>query len=306
MGIRSKKPSGGSSKSSSAASSSSTPRDLENALPSAGPIAGYTLADSDSSDKAVKPSPQACVLIFGDPGEGKTSLATMFAPTPLFYMNYDRRGGQAVYLAKKSGRRIHDVDIKHPSDLSRFSNEDAKRLASAALDKTMREFEIAVRASQVGDIRTICIDTGTELNGIITTSVTGSTMTVKGDYGRSKGIVNQQWWTIFDMAREGKAHLIVLSRSKDIWFNNQPTGRVTYRGNDVMHEAADWAGWMRLRKNKKTKAPTQKFELEITKAGNNIEELGEVYTSDDWEDFGGPFVYACMMQYPGTKPEDWK
>lgn len=301
MGIRSKKGGGTSKKSTSGA-----PSDLVGALPSAGPIEGYTLADSDFSDKISKPPTQSCVLIFGDPGEGKTTLATMYAPHPVAYLNFDRRGRTAVYAAKKAGRKILDVDIEHPSDLSRFSNEDAKRLAGTALSKTMRNLEIAVRESQKGNVRTICLDTGTELNAIITTSITGSAMTVKGDYGRSKGLVNQQWWTIFDMAREGKAHLIVLSRSKDIWFNNQPTGRVTYRGNDVMHEAADWAGWMRLRKHRKTKAPTQDFELEITKAGNNIEELGEVYTSDDWEELGGPFAYACWMQNPGTDIEDWQ
>jgi hypothetical protein len=56
----------------------------------------------------------------------------------------------------------------------------------------------------------------------------------------------------------------------------------------------------------KVKKKTKEFELEIVKAGVNIEQLGEVYTAQEWEEFGGPFVYACMMQYDGSDPEDWQ
>lgn len=306
MGIRSSKPSK-SSRSSSAVSSSVSSGDLTSALPSAGPVKGYTIADSDFNTEIVKPPPQTCAMIYGDAGEGKSTLALMYAPQPVAYINFDRRGRDAVYAARRARRKILDVEIEHPSDLTRFSNDDAKRLATSALDKTMRHFEIAVRASQVGDVRTICLDTGTELNGVISTAITGSTMAVKGDYGRSKGLINQQWWTLFDMAREGKAHLIVLCRAKEIWHANQPTGRMSFRGPEVIHDAVDWAGWIRLKRNKKKGgARTQKFEIEITKSGVNIAELGEVYEMDDWEDMGGPFVYSCLMQYPGSKMEDWK
>jgi hypothetical protein len=270
---------------------------------------GLTLADSDfETSDTVKW--QCNALIYGKAGEGKTSFATMFAPQPVALINFDNRDTHAVRRAREDGRVVHRVHIPYASkDVTNLDEAEAKKIGGAAMDKVVKNFEIAVRESQRGNIRTICIDTGTEYSEIVTLAVRGG-LGKANDYGKSKDLINRAWWHIFNTAREGNAHLLVLARDKEIWAGGEPTGRYTLRGPEVMIDGVDWAGWMRLKKaggglGGKTVKKIKKFELEIVKAGVNIEQLGEVYAEEQWGDLGGPFVYASLLQYEGSDVEDW-
>jgi hypothetical protein len=251
------------------------------------------------------PKRQANAVIFADAGNGKTTLATMYAPHPVAIINFDRRADYAVAKAIKAGRKIYHTRVDLPANITKMQDMEARKLGQAAVSKVIRNFELAVRASEKGDVRTICIDTGTEYSEILRVAITGKVDAVKGDYGKSKDLINREWWRLFNLAREGNAHLIVLSRAKAIWKDNEPTGRFTFRGPEVMGDAADWVGQMRVKAKKVKGGTDNKFEMEITKAGIDISQLGEVYTSEMWEPFGGPFVYACLMQYEGSDVEDW-
>lgn len=262
-----------------------------------------TLADSDFIQLKA-PKKQANVLIFGDNGQGKTTFVTKYAPEPIAFINYDRRADWAVVKAMEEGRKIHYTHVDYPADIMRLGDDVARKLGQAAIDKTIRNYEIAVRESEKGNIRTICLDTGTEYSELLKLAITGRIDKTKGDYGKSKDLINRQWWRLFTMAREGSAHVIVLSRAKAIWVDNEPTGNFTFRCPEVVGDAVDWAGQIRLKKGPKGKFK-KKFELEITKGGINIAELGEVYTEEEWKDLGGPFVYACLLQYDGSDMEDW-
>lgn len=253
-----------------------------------------------------EPKKQANVLLFGDGGTGKTTFCTMYAPQPIAMINFDKRSHHAVVKAQKQGRIIAHAAIDTPANISRLPDEAARKIGQAALDKVIKNFEWAVVESQKGNIRTICLDTGTEYSEIISLAIRGRVDRVKSDYGKSKDLINREWWRLFNLAREGSAHLIVLSRAKAVWQNNEPTGRFTFRGPEVMFDAADWAGQIRLKKQKRGVA-IKEFEIEIHKAGINIEELGEVYTKEEWEYLGGPFVYACYKQFYETSTlEDWQ
>lgn len=263
--------------------------------------------DLSGSDFTILKTPklQCNALVFGDAGNGKTTFATAFAPDPVAFINFDKRAEHAVMKAQQSGRQIYFTCVDFPANITKLEDTQARKIGQQAVDKVVRNFEWAVEQSRKGNVRTICIDTGTEYSEILKIAITGRIDKVKGDYGKSKDLINREWWRIFNTAREGNAHLIVLSRAKAIWVNNEPTGEFTYRGPEVMFDAVDWCGQIRLRKSVK-KTPKKEFEIQIKKAGVNISELGEVYSKDEWEDLGGPFVYSCMLQYGGSNMEDWQ
>lgn len=252
-----------------------------------------------------QPKKQCCCLVFGDGGTGKTTIGTRFAPDPVAFINFDGRAEYAVTRDAVPGRKILYTRIKMPEQILKLSDEEGKKAGQRILDTTMRNFEAAVRAAEKGDVRTIVIDTATELGDAIKLATTGRIDRVKGDFGKSKHLQDRVWWSLFEMARGGPANLIMLSRAKSIWVSNEPTGEFTYRCPDVVHDAVDWAAQIRLKKVKKG-VRKKEFEMVMKKCGVNIGELGEVYTEEDWGDLGGPFVYACLMQYEGTSEEDWK
>jgi hypothetical protein len=253
-----------------------------------------------------KPKLQANVVIFGQNGQGKSTLCTDYAPHPVAFINFDKRADHAVYKAMEKGRKIFFLGIDTPANVSKLDDATVRKLGQSAVNKVIKNMEWAVEQSRKGNVRSICIDTGTEYSEVLNLAITGRVDRVKGDYGKSKDLINREWWRLFNLAREGNAHLIVLARAQEIWLANEPTGRFKPRGPEVMSDAADWCGIIRLKKSAAKKNSEKKFELEITKAGINIEELGAVYSEDDWGD-DGAFTHACWMQYLETSsPEDWK
>lgn len=253
-----------------------------------------------------EPKRQANILIFGDGGTGKTSFVTRYCPTPIALINFDRRAGYAVANAKQAGRVIHYLPVDFPAHISKVDIEPAKKLGQDALDRVIANYELAVTASIRGDVRTICLDTGTELSEIMKIAFTGRVDRTKGDYGQSKDLINRQWWRLLNTAREGLAHLVILARGKAVWEGNEPTGEFTYRGPEVMNDGVDWSGQIKVRQTKRMAQVVKSFEIKMTKCGVNIEELGKTYTEKDWEGLGGPFVYGSLMQYEGSNISDWE
>lgn len=253
--------------------------------------------------------PQANVVVFGAGGHGKTTVATEYAPDPLAFISLDRRGDEAVKRAMKKGRRIVFLRVDTPANPTKLSEVDAKKLGQSAVNKVIKNFEWAVKESLKGNIRSICLDTGTEYAEMLNLAITGKEVRVKGDYGKSKDLMNREFWRLYNLAREGNAHFILLARAKEIWEGNEPTGRFMPRGPDVIHDGADWCGHIRLARVQK-KGQAKKFEMQITKAGNNIDMIGKVYVSDPesdntWEPYG-PFTMPTWEQFQTTTPEDWE
>jgi hypothetical protein len=248
-------------------------------------------------------------LLFGDGGTGKTSFVTRFAPEPIAIINLDKRARHAVaYAREKLGRKVLYTEVEFPANITRLDEKRAKEIGQAAINKVYRNFDWAVEQSISGNVRSICLDTGTEYGEILRIAITGRPDRTKGDYGISKDLINREWWRIFNRAREGNAHLIVLSRAKAIWVNNEPTGQFTYRGQEVMYDAADVAAQIRIVKRRLGKAlvASKEYEIEIKKAGINGAELGNIYRREQWEELGGPFVYMAMQQWEDTDMEDWQ
>lgn len=192
-----------------------------------------------------RPKRKAVILLFGDGGTGKTTFGIRYAPQPAFLIGFDGRSQYVEELAKQAGHPVPAVQIAPPSVLQKSDN--VKLAAQEALAKFFRNFDGAIQASLTGQVRTLVLDTGSELGEIITLAVRGTLESAKGDYGRSKDQINQIWWKIFGSARfTGNCHLIVLSRASSIWENNEPTGDFRARVSDTVRDAVDFSLHLRF------------------------------------------------------------
>jgi hypothetical protein len=281
-----------------------------------------------------RPQRKAVILVFGDGGTGKSTFALVHTPQPAVLIGFDGRSEYIEEAQKQAGHPIPAVQIPPPSVLQKSDN--VKVAAGDALKMFFRNYNGAIDASRSGKVRTICIDTGSELGEIITLSVRGTLDNVKGDYGRSKDQINQLWAQIFGSARAvGNAHLIILARASSIWENNEPTGDFKARVSDTVRDFVDFSLHIRLGMGAPAvglgpaAAPglvgglvpvggaggggvgvgmkPKEFELVVKKSGNKnpLEKLNEVYRQSDWGDVG-PFAYACSQLMPGTTPDDWR
>lgn len=257
---------------------------------------------------------QAIMLIYGDSKTGKTTFCTRYMPDPTAIINLDRRAEAAVLKAQEEyDKHIHFLKCGMPPSILRRSPNEIQLAALDLSDKIIRNFEWAAEQSLKGNIRSIFIDTATELTDIWKLCYDGTlAQTKEGSYGRDKDYVNRQWRNLFEIARDSNAHFIITARASEIWVSvvksgkkvQEATGNFKPKCPSTVLDGVDWAGNIRLKKGAKGRL-RKEFELEITSAGENIEELGKVYTAEDWEDLGGPFVFSCLMQYPGSVPQDW-
>lgn len=282
-------------------------------LPSAKVLSNQSSGPSDFITLTTRKR-QAIMLLYGDSKTGKTSFATRYMPDPLALFNFDRRAEAAVLKAQEEfNRRIHYLSCRLSPAIMHKHPEEIRLAAIETSDRFIRNFEHAAEESIRGNIRSALIDTGTEITDIWKLSFDGALgQTKEGAYGRDKDYVNRQWRNVFEIARDSNMHLLITARASEIWIKRMKNGKEVQEatGNfkpkcpSVVVDGVDWAGNIRLKKGLKGRYKKE-FELEITNAGENIEELGSIYTEKDWEDLGGPFVYSCVMQYPGSLPEDW-
>ena len=284
-------------------------------------IGGLFSVDSD-------PHAQCVCLIFGESGCGKSAFALgtpgsngnwlcAGAPGPIAVLNLDGRDGDVVNKARAAGKVVHRARIVIPAEMrsekaevpttlvrgkEKRTKDELDDAVELALNTFWVQFRLAVSASLTGAVRTIVIDTGAELSNLSAHKAKGHLGGQK-DFGRSKARVNLDMQRLYLEARRGKAHLIVLARSKDEYKNDNATGQQTIVGNMSLWEFADWVGELSLRRGKVSKS-FEGFQIKMRKSGCNIHEEGKVYTDKDWGVMG-PFVYCCMKQYTTAKPSNW-
>lgn len=249
------------------------------------------------------PTRQANILIYGEPKTGKTTFCTRYAPDPVLVLSFDGRSDDAVYEAVTDhGRNVKLANILMPEQ--KMDRAETKRVAQALLDKAVYNAEVAVRKSKDRSARTLLVDGLKQFEEICKLALDGTMEKVKEhSHGEDKDFCNRQVWRLANLARKSRTlHIIFTSDMTEIWKDQKPTGRFKYQGPKAALKAVDWAGQIRL----KTGYGDPKFELEITSAGTNIDELYEVYDASMWDAVGGPFVYACCMNYRDSVPSDWK
>ena len=279
------------------------------------PVGEIALAGTDFVNLATVPyKAQTIGAVVGPPGCGKTSFVTRYCPDPIAMINFDGRSEDEVRRAiKEDGKIIPYMHVDAPevnnkTDETKQLSEEETAACNRALGDFLNNYGKAVALSKIGKVRTICLDTGTELSDIALAAARGH-LGKNEDYGASKNKVNRMWWHIFQLARQGNANLIVLGREKEIWKGRKGTGRFTIRGNETQEEGVDWLARLvmiprvTVRGTKKT-FKMGSWELSMMKAGVNGEEMGQTYRSKDWEDWGA-FAYVCERQYPEVEVDAW-
>lgn len=247
----------------------------------------------------VRPTRQANILIYGTEGTGKTSFCTRYAPCPIKVISLDGRCDDAAYEAVRLGRDVSIARLFMPANT--MTRDQTKREAESLLDTINEQFEIAISSA-----RTVLVDTVTELAEICKLALDGTIeKTREHSHGEDGDFKNRQIWKMANLARQSKCHLIFTARMTEIWKDQKPTGRFKPQCPKATLAAVDWAGQIRIR-DMKMGMKSPQFEIEITKAGTDIEQLFEVYDESLWEPFGGPFVYACTMNYKDSDPSDWE
>lgn len=253
------------------------------------------------------PKKQAIILVYGEGGSGKTAFAAQFAPHPVTIINYDGRARPVVERARSEGRIINLAELRVPS--KRLSPKEMMEKAGRLIEDVEINFIKAVEESRKGNVRTIQIDTATEHSQIIKFAYDGVVeQTKKGAFGKDKDFIYNRWWELFYEARSSPVNFIIAARSSEIWIEDEQgrqkaTGRYKYKCPAVINDAVDLSMHIRLKKGAAGRLKKE-FELEVTKSGPNLAELGQVYTQKEWGDMG-PFVWSCLMQYEGSSPEDW-
>lgn len=266
-----------------------------------GPASVMSLSGEGDFVSVTSPTRQANILLYGAEGSGKTTFCTRYAPAPVRVLSLDGRAQECVYEAvNEYGRDVKLAELFMPKYGT--DREEVKEIARSLLSRIHTNFEIAID----GPARTVMVDTLKELEEISKLALDGTMEKVKEhSHGEDKDFANRQIWKMANLARRKRdTHLIFTARATEIWKDQKPTGAFKPQCPKAALSAVDWAGQIRLERKFGQDKPS--FEIEITKAGTNNEELLEVYTADDWDKFGGPFVYACMMNYRDSIPDDWK
>lgn len=227
----------------------------------------------------------------GNSGEGKTFIPAMAAPEPVHIINFDGRAEPTVKKAIDAGRQVLLAHIPCPVGISKSEISKVRDLSKEAIEKFTRNFHTSLREAEKGNVRTIALDTGTELSEIAHVAITGQFEPVKGDYGSSKGALNLFWRKLFIDARRTPVHLVILARTSELWSSNKPTGVFSPRGPSVMEEGVDFAAQVR----KVTRGKDVRFEVVMTNPKLDVSQTGQVYREDDWGDLG-PFAYAAFLQ----------
>lgn len=248
------------------------------------------------SDFGLPPEPKksAIISIAGREKEGKTSAA-LNSPGPIAYFDIDRRGLHAVRRAIDAGKKVEYLQLPIPK---KSGTKDTKIVMSdyqKVWDLFRKNYEAALAASEKGDIRTIIIDTSSDLWEIKMLAAFGRTDKIMP---RDRGIPNMEFREMIRMARDFPVHVIHVEKAKEEWAGNEPTGNIVRKGHPELGYDVDVTTLMRINKKKK-------FELEVIRAGINAQINGNKYTEDDWMDYG-PFVWLCTELYEGTSPDEWE
>lgn len=256
-----------------------------------------SLADSDF---VAPPDPKRIFLleINGREKSGKTTMA-LNSPGPIAYFDIDRRGLYAVSRARTAGKEILYVDLPLPRNLHGKDAPDVMKEHAAIWEKFIHNYQIALDASMTGEIRTIVIDTATDLWEIKVLSHFGRTDKVMP---RDRGIPNSDFREMVRRARNYHANVIFIEKAKEKWENNEPSGKFERKGQPDLGFDVDCTTQTKIVTQK---GKQQKYALEVQLNGINGNLNGVTMTEEDWDSFG-PFVWLASQTFEDSAPDDWE
>jgi hypothetical protein len=274
-------------------------------------------------------------FIAGPTGCGKSSTVLRYCPDPIVMLYYDDRSEAAIQEARDLGKVVLDLNLK-ANKVENTTREQLKSEARNILELTKKNIRWAVNKSLLHQVKTICIDGGTELDDILDLAFDGVEDERQQIYGKDKGYRKKKWREIFELISLGNAHFIITVRAKEIWETvivdskkkQQASGKYSYYGVDTIGELCQWGVLQTRRKSPISMAKTiaeraeekknrrnvdveDLLQFEVIKSGRNGKELDAIYDATDWRPVGGnPFSYICQKQneflFPGCTVEDWQ
>lgn len=248
---------------------------------------------------------QSIGLLYGGPGSGKTDFGLRYMPAPIMLINLDGRAREVVpKLQRETRKEIHFKEIPYNTKhLSRMSREEAQKAGQEAMSIVAYNYDAGLEAALKGRLRSIILDTGSELGDLIALAIRGRLGIKETDYGASKNLIALQWWSIFQSARETPVNLLILSRQTSVWRDNQPVpDSFEPKIIDTAEDGVDWIAGLRMKTRDKRVTPV----LNMYNAKINPAERFQVYTEKEWGEGGNPYAYMNAMLYRNSSEEDWK
>lgn len=254
---------------------------------------------------------QATGILYGQTGMLKTSLIFSHCPQPIVSLNFDGgRDIQALHRAQDQGVEVYRAPILMTEKIDSMEADQAKRVATKYADEFWKAYQWAIEKGKKNEVGTIVIDTFEELKPILCGSICGRTE-IAFKQNRAKGALNKLCRDLIFMAKQGKAHLMIVARETEIYVDDKGTGRYKPRVPPALLEVVDWAGYVKVEAKKRGKEVDIIPRITMSKCGGNWLEMGKTYTPDDWIDpdtgeNDGPFAWICYNQWTKSKIEDWK
>lgn len=285
------------------------------------------LEGTDFKDPAA-PKQRLVWSVYGDTKTGKSSFA-LWGPEPVVVADMDKRLEIVIndfISGKTTGapKIIKTMDIQLPKvdAASRKLDSAVQKQAELIWDRFLNNYDKALKSSMLsGGVRTIAIDTGTELLDLRLMAEFGRLL---GINPRDRGGANAEFTEIMRRGESYNANVVWLHHVKDEWKTvvddngkekSMTTGNVVLDGFNKANRIVQVVA--KTNYNDAVKDPRKKFEVQIVRCGVNAMVNGMKFTSADWAVWDesdkdappvinyGPFAFINSVIFPETTPEDW-
>jgi hypothetical protein len=233
------------------------------------------------------------VAVFGPTDSGKTTFACS-GPGPILYQGIDQGHEGVVDRLMAEGKDIHPAIYTVPNSM-RGPKETSQAFCDRIMNesgKTWKQWDVDYQAAIDSGCGTVVWDTGDEIFNVLTLSLFGRTSKIMP---RDRGIIYQTYSSRVREAMKTKdTSLIILHKQKEIWANNEPTGKHTLAG----YRDTDYLVPVIVQLGKKGTGAKRVFTLKVVKCRYNMGLEGEVF-----EGIGFPELAAMVL--PDVPAEVW-
>lgn len=253
------------------------------------------------------------IYIAGDEGTGKTGLVLRHCPQPIRLICADNRSSEELEKAERAG-----IDVQYANlgwaRLGNYTEEALKAYARQTKEQILHHLRVAVAQSILGQVKTICLDFGTEMSTLIDLAYDGKHE--RGNvFGKDSHYRKDSWWEIYEIVRSARAHFVVTCRSRAEVKDELPTKSLTYDGHKVIGQASHIGVSVTLDPDgfKGVSRANIDFEslqtIQLIKAGRDGRGYKVCYTKADWKE-NGWFAHVLYEQnkelFPNLTVQDWR
>lgn len=254
------------------------------------------------------------IFIAGDEGTGKTGLVLRHCPQPIALIGFDDRAREEVEKAARRGDQFKYANLEW-NRLGNYNTEGMKSYARDVRDKLLHHLRVAVAQSILGQVKTICLDGGSEASVLIDRAFDGVMEERPKSYGQDSNWRKSNWWGLYEIVGAGKAHFVITCRAKEAVKDGEYLKTKTFDGHKVIGQAShigvsvelDPDGFKGVGRNNIDFSSLQTIQL--IKAGRDGRGYKLTYTKQDWKEHGW-FAHVLYEQnkelFPNMTPQDWR